>query len=294
MRTYKKLLIQFFLITLAVFSGCRDFIDKTIFDLSSKNSTQSKNENNINLNLNYPCDAKQLLAKNNITKIPDANAPVYIDLNRNKIIGETQRPDRDVKITYKVWKGSFTGQNKSECLIKISCDGDFYHAEGFGRYAYIVFGSNGEFKTYLSHLETIIFTGNSGMVVDSVLDLDKDGISELFVFDGNGFAGTGWDNLTIYHGTFNNTIFQRPLSLIQSFYRAGNLRVDYKTNYTINGNKITFNLELQYWRDREFEKPDKLEKYTDVYEIKNGKSIHLQGNMDDLDSYLKKNFKSNN
>lgn len=218
------------------------------------------------------CDLRALLRKNNVSKIESGE--YYLDFEKNLVYSPHNRI-RDVKIESKCYEGSFTGVNRKEVLILVEIKGDFCMAEGGGLNSILIFDKS----DYL--VKNYGLRGGNGDKIDFVGDVDNDGISEIFSGGWGHGAGKLSTGVSIYYGELDKSIFYRPE------YYHGDKLYSYESEYMIKGNEVIFDLRIDFFEKNKYDKPLRTENYRDVFAVSNGKVKHKEGNIEDIDKYLK-------
>jgi hypothetical protein len=224
------------------------------------------------------CKPEELILKNNITKLYNGS----LDVINKKFKG--YYGEKNISLKYKSFNGSFSKPNSDECLIILTVDGDFSHVEGFGPKIALFFDSEGIFIS-----EDDDGTNESFNVIE-VLDMDGDGISELISAEGGCHQGCVGD-LVICKGNFKNVILKY---LIENTYPIGynNECVQFDCKHKIRGSSIIFNSIFRYTNKQKnninSDKPDREERFTDEFVLENGKFVHKNGSIPDMEEYFKR------
>lgn len=245
--------------------------DKTSSNQNHKDQTE-KNERS------YTCDAIELLENSGNLVISDEYATLNI---KNKTVKYTYFGyTKDItELEYTTYKGSFINENSDECMVCIIAKGDFSMAEGGGLSCILIFDKDGKLLKNCG-----LFPGNA-YIIETINDVDNNGISEIFYIEWGHGAGMLSKGLTIAYGDIENSIFYRTTYLSSDYSYAY-----CETKYEITGNKVIFNTDVEISNNGESSQE---ESFKDVFEINNGKVKHIEGNMENLEEYLNKFQKTN-
>lgn len=226
---------------------------------------------------------------NKLIKISDFEN-IFFDLNKRSItkMGNSYNhymaEEEFFNLQLNVIEGSFLNNYKREFLLTIDLDTNEYctffpgAANGGKTYQFYIFDENhiqiaGPFSHYYHSI-----------IYDKV-DINEDGIDEIFMYNSDGQMGCSWGWINIFSGNFNEPILHRYIAIYNNSQFPGEV-VDLNSEIIIEDQKLIFNSLLDIFIV--FGKKDlgdiweidkrllRTEYKKDVYEFKNNKLELIQ------------------
>lgn len=165
------------------------------------------------------------------------------NLKSNTIENKLQREKEKATVSYKVYEGNFLNENKNEYIFVISMNsGLFPKYIGDGNGISIIFIFDNEYNQFPD-----IYIQDGKFIIEKIIDIDNDGISEVFEHTSGGAQGYTIRFLNVFKKDFNTPYFR----LLTNYYSEDGFGNDYiKAYYLIEDNYIILNSYLYIYNSK--------------------------------------------
>ncbi len=168
----------------------------------------------------------------------------YIINLRNKTIeNKLERIKEKVVFSYQVYEGSFLKENKKEYLFKASFNSNFFpNSIGGGKGMSILYIFDESFNQYPD-----VYVQGGKFSIDKIIDIDNDGISEVFEETFGGAQNSTISFLNVFKKNFNTPYFR----LLTNYYSTDGFGTDnIKAYYMIENNYVILNSNLYIYNSK--------------------------------------------
>lgn len=166
-----------------------------------------------------------------------------INLRNKSLENKLDRKKVMVVFSYKVYEGSFLNENKKEYLFIASFNSDLfprYIGDGSGLSILYIFDES--FNQYPD-----VYIQDGKFPIDKIIDIDNDGISEVFQETFGGAQGYSITFLNVFKKDFNTPYFR----LLTNYYSEDGFGKNYiKAYYMVENNYVILNSNLYIYNSK--------------------------------------------
>lgn len=166
-----------------------------------------------------------------------------INLRNRTIESKLERKKEKVVFSYQVYEGSFLNENRKEYLLIASFNSNLfprYIGDGSGLSILYIFDES--FNQYSD-----VYIQDGKFPIDKIIDIDNDGISEVFQETLGGAQGYSISFLNVFKKDFNTPYFR----LLTNYYSEDGFGKDYiKSYYMIENNYVNLNSNLYIYNSK--------------------------------------------